>query len=80
MPLTEAELRTAKRQIMGQTAVSEDNRESAFLGMGKSFMLFNRYESREEIAGHYNKVTAADIMAVAQDLFGSGNLLTLTYL
>lgn len=79
-PLSEAELRTAKRQIMGQTAVSEDNRESAFLGMGKSFMLFNRYESREEIAGHYNKVTAADIMAVAQDLFGSGNLLTLTYL
>jgi hypothetical protein len=78
-PIEESDLRAACRQIMGQMAVAEDNRENAFLAMGKSFMLYNRYESREEVAAHYAAVSADDIVQVAKELFGANKMLTLTY-
>ena len=40
--LTATQLAAAKKQVIGQLGVSGDNREGLFLGLGKSFLHYNR--------------------------------------
>ena len=42
--LTATQLAAAKKQVIGQLGVSGDNREGLFLGLGKSFLHYNRYD------------------------------------
>ena len=43
--LTATQLAAAKKQVIGQLGVSGDNREGLFLGLGKSFLHYNRYDT-----------------------------------
>lgn len=73
------ELRMAKRQIMGQLAIQEDNRETAFLDMGKSFLYFDRYNSMDDIKARFERLTAEELRDIARELFRKERMLTLTY-
>lgn len=77
--LTSKQLAAAKKQVVGQLGVSGDNREGLFLGLGKSFLHYNRYDTLPEVAGRINAVTAEDIRRVAGEVFAPDGLSGLIY-
>ena len=78
-PLSDAQLRAAKRQFLGQWAISSDHGESQVLSMGKSLLTYGRILSREEIRSRIENISAADLLVVAQDLFSPQQLCQLSY-
>lgn len=78
-PLTDSQLIKAKRQILGQIAISLENNENLMLSMGKSYMVFNKFDSLEEISRKYNVITAKELQEVANDLFNQEKLSYLVY-
>ncbi len=77
--LSSSQLAAAKKQVIGQMGVSGDHREGLFLGLGKSFLHFNRYDSLSEVFEKIEKVTAEEIIEVANEIFGTEQLFSLTY-
>lgn len=77
--LTTTQLAAAKKQVVGQLGVSGDNNEGLFLGLGKSFLHYNRYDTLPEVFAKVEKLTAQEILDVANEVFASDRLFTLVY-
>lgn len=56
--LTDRKLRAAKKQFLGQIAISSDNGESQCLSMGKSLLAYGKVASAEEIKREIEEVSA----------------------
>ncbi|HCN52812.1 MAG: insulinase family protein [Prevotella sp.] len=78
-PLTETQLRAAKKQIKGQIAVACDNRENFALDFGKSFLHYGWKKDIAHLFQQIDAVTADEIQQVAQDLFVPDQLTTLIF-
>ncbi len=79
IPLEADELANAKRQLMGQLAISGDARENAFLSMGKSVLFYGKYDALDVIERRIQAITAEQLQSTAQELFAPERLFTLTY-
>ncbi|MDR2469363.1 MAG: insulinase family protein, partial [Tannerella sp.] len=77
--LSDFRLSAARKQAIGQMSVATDQRESLFLGLGKSFLHFNRYESYAEVCRRIEAVTSGQLLEVANELFAPEQRLTLIY-
>lgn len=77
--LTPARLKAAKIQLMGQMSVSSDNFENVALGMGKTFLHYNDYQTREELFSRIESVTSEQIHGIAEKVFNTNALSTLIY-
>lgn len=77
--LSSSQLEAAKRQIRGQIGVATDNKESITMGMAKSFLHYNRYDSIEEAYAKIDKITSSDILKAANEIFDESKLSTLIY-
>lgn len=77
--LSTSQLAAAKKQMIGQLSVSGDNKEGLFLGLGKSFLHHNRYDTLAEAIDKIDKITAEQLLEVANDVFAEDNLSTLIY-
>lgn len=77
--LTTGQLYAAKKQLVGQLSVSGDNKEGLFLGLGKSFLHYNRYDTLAEAIEKVEQITAEQILEVANEVFAEANLSTLIY-
>ena len=77
--LTTTRLAAAKKQLMGQLGVASDNRESLFLGLGKSFLHYNRYDTLPEVFAQIDRLTADDVLAAANEVFDPAALSCLIY-
>ncbi|UCH13274.1 MAG: insulinase family protein, partial [Bacteroidales bacterium] len=77
--LTDSQLLKAKRQILGQIAISLESNENLMLSMGKSYLIFNKVDSLEEISRKYNAISAKELQDVANDLFSKEKLSYLIY-
>ncbi len=73
------QLHKAKRQIIGQIARGRESHESLLFKLGKSFFLFDKFESLEEIARKVEAVSAGDILDIAGEMFDPNRLSTLVY-
>lgn len=67
--LTDRKLRAAKKQFLGQIAISSDNGESQCLSMGKSLLAYNKVASAEEIKREIEAVSADMIRDMACRIF-----------
>ena len=67
--LTDRKLRAAKKQFLGQIAISSDNGESQCLSMGKSLLAYGRVASAEEIKREIEAVSADMIKDMACRIF-----------
>ena len=67
--LTDRKLRAAKKQFLGQIAISSDNGESQCLSMGKSMLAYGRVASAEEIKREIEAVSADMIRDMACRIF-----------
>lgn len=77
--LTTAQLAAAQKQAAGQLGVASDNKESLFLGFGKSFLYFDRYDSLPDVIRRIEAVTAEQILETANDIFAPEQLYSLIY-
>ena len=77
--LTTTQLAAAKKQAIGQLGVAGDNKESLFLGLGKSFLHYNKYEPLQEVFKKIEKVTAEQILETANNILHPEKLLKLIY-
>lgn len=67
--LTDRKLRAAKKQFLGQIAISSDNGESQCLSMGKSLIAYGKVASAEEIKREIEAVSADMIRDMACRIF-----------
>ena len=77
--LSATQLAAAKKQVIGQLGVSGDNREGLFLGLGKSYLHYNRYDTLPEVFAQIEKITAGQILDVANEVFAPERLFCLIY-
>lgn len=77
--LSETALRAAKKQLLGQLAISSDNGEAQALSMGKSMISFGEILPDEEIRRRIAAITASELRQVACEVFAPEKLSTLIY-
>ena len=78
-PLSEAQLKAAKKQIKGQVGVACDKRENFALDFGKSFLHYGWEKNVDRLYEQVDEITAEQIQAVAQELFDKDRLTTLIF-
>ncbi len=78
-PLSETQLKAAKKQIKGQVGVACDNRENFALDFGKSFLHYGWEKNVDRLYEQVDEITAEQIQAVAQELFYKDRLTTLIF-
>ena len=74
------QLNKAKRQIIGQMAMASENNQDMLVGIAKSFMLYDKLDSFEDIKSTVNAITREQIQEVAQDIFDINKLSVLAYI
>ncbi len=79
VPMSERKLKAAKKQLLGQLAISGDNGEAQCLSMGKSLMAYGRVSSAEENRARIEAVSAAQLRRLACTLFAPDRLSTLVF-
>ena len=80
VPLSERFLKAAKRQLLGQLAISSASGEAQCLSMGKSLLSWGRIDSSAETRARIEAVTPEALQAMARRLFDPANLSRLIYL
>ena len=78
-PLSDAQLKAAKKQIKGQIGVACDNRENFALDFGKSFLHYGWEKNVDRLYEQVDEITATQIQAVAQELFDKDRLTILIF-
>jgi predicted Zn-dependent peptidase len=63
--LTTLQLHQAKQQLKGHLALSLDSNSGLMIGLGKSLLLFNQIDTLQEIRDGIDKVTAEEIIDIA---------------
>ena len=78
-PLSEKALNAAKRQIIGQIALSYDNFESVAIGMGKRMLHYGRTQTKEQFIDRIQALTAEQVWDATREIFNPENLTILEY-
>ena len=73
-------LKSAKKQLLGQLAISSDNGETQCLSMGKSLMTYGMIPDDGETKSKIEAITAEDIMEMANELFDGARLSRLVFI
>lgn len=78
-PLTDTQLKAAKRQLKGQIGIACDNREQFALDFGKSFLHYGWEKDITSLYSQIEEVTAEQIQQVARELMSEDRITTLIY-
>ena len=78
--LSDRKLKAAKKQLLGQLAISSDNGETQCLSMGKGLLSYGKVSSGAENRSLVEAVTAEDIRNIACTIFDFEKLSKLVYI
>ena len=78
-PLTERQLRSAQRQMMGQMAINDDYGMNEMQSIGKAYLSYDHVNTLEEMNADLLAVTPSELMRVAQERFHPEKFSTLVY-
>lgn len=79
-PLSERRLKAAKKQLLGQLAISGDNGETQCLSMGKGLLAYGKVPSGKENRTLVEAISAEDVRGMACRIFAKENLSRLIYI
>jgi predicted Zn-dependent peptidase len=74
------QLSKAKKQLIGQVAISNESNEHLMLAIGKSLLVFDKVDSLEEITKKIEAVNTDQILEIANEILGKKQLSVLKYL
>jgi len=78
--LSGLQLHKAKRQLMGQIAISADINENFMLTMGKSYMVFDKMDDLSETQRKIDGITPDEVLEVACEVFNPTGLSYIMYI
>ena len=78
--LSERKLKAAKKQLLGQLAISSDNNENQCLSMGKALLAFGKIDSSTENRTKVDGITAEEVRQMAVKMFDLSKLSKLVYI
>lgn len=64
-----AQLQRAKQQMLGQIAISQEHNQSQMLGLGRSFLMFDRVQTWDEVMRRIDGLTADELLRIANEVF-----------
>jgi predicted Zn-dependent peptidase len=73
-PLTSRQLASAKEQVKGQLAMSEENNLSLMLMMGRSVLDLGMVPTLDEIYYTIDKTTSSTLLKIAREIFDESTL------
>jgi len=79
-PLSAGRLRSYRKQLLAQLAVSGESGEAQCLSMGKSLLAWGRIMTPEETRQALEAITPSQLQAMARQLFAPDRLSSLIYL
>ncbi len=77
--INDSRLDHARKQLMGQLAISRENNEHLMLTTGKSFLVFNRVDSLETIRKNLELITSNMLRDTANEIIDPAKLNTLIF-
>lgn len=78
-PMGEVQLRKAKTQVIGQLTLSADNHENTMLSIGKSFLIYEKVDSIENLCQKVREIDALALQRIAAEIFDAGEQSVLIY-
>ena len=78
--LSERKLKAAKKQLLGQLAISSDNGETQCLSMGKGLLAYGKVSSGKDNKSLVEAVTTDEIREMARTIFDFDRLSKLVYI
>ena len=79
-PLSDRKLKAAKKQLLGQLAISSDNGETQCLSMGKGLLAYGKVSSGKDIRSLVESITAEDVRDMAVRIFDKEKISKLVYI
>ena len=77
--MSSAQLFAAQKQLIGQIGVASDNNENNALGMAKTFLHYNKYDTPEKVFQRIRSLTPEILLEVSNEMFADNQLSTLIY-
>lgn len=77
--LGSVQLSKAKKQLIGQIALNQENNLALTLALGKSFLNYNRIDTLEDVYKKIESVTATQIRDISNHIFNPNQLSQLIY-
>lgn len=78
--MSERRLKAAKKQLLGQLAISSDNGETQCLSMGKGLLAYGKISTGKENRELVEAITTEDIREMARTIFNPEKLSRLIYI
>lgn len=69
----------ARKQLIGQLAISSENREDLMLTIGKSYLLYDKVDNLEQVYRKIDSLTAHEILEIANEILDESQTSTLIY-
>lgn len=79
-PLSERKLKAAKKQLLGQLAISGDNGETQCLSMGKGLLAYGKITGDRKTKDLVDAITAEDVCEMARTIFDPDRISRLIYI
>lgn len=77
--LTPAALKAARKQLIGQLSIAQDNAEAQCLSMGKSLLMYGKISTFEQMRQRIESITAEELQQTAAEILGWERMSTLIY-
>ena len=77
--LGDVQLSRAKKQLIGQIAVSTESRDDMMLSIGKSYLIYDKVDSLQVVFKKIDEITAEQLLEVANIVLNKNQMSTLIY-
>ena len=77
--ISDFKLKKYKSQLLGQLAISAENKENAALSLGRNFLRYGKYDSNEQVRQEIEAITAERLQDTAREIFNPDELTILKY-
>jgi predicted Zn-dependent peptidase len=73
------QLSKAKKQLIGQLAIASEHYENLMMSIGKSYLVFGKVDTLEEINRQIEAISARDLILVANEILDKNRLSTIIF-
>ena len=73
------QLHYAKKQFLGQLAISNEAKLNEMIAIGRTALFFDTVETSEESIARFNEISAEEVLEVANELLIPDQMTTLVY-
>jgi predicted Zn-dependent peptidase len=77
--LGDVQLSKAKKQLLGQIAISTESHDDLMLAIGKSYLLYNRVDPLTEVFRKIEAISSNDLLEVANEILDEKQMSLLVY-